>query len=267
MKTAEKEVNSPALVPMAFHGDEIITFKVDDEPYVAMRRIVENLDMSWGRQQAKLQAATQKFSCTLMGTTGADGKTYQMLSMPVAKLPLWLASINPARIKDKEKRAKIELYQEESARALYDYWTKGVAVKDDYALPSETLEQIERVFGMVRMLAGKVTSMEKTVNQLTAGDPKATPALGFQTAKDIMLAFGFRPGEIRGRAGHLSHKLRKFSMENGHPLRLTHETRRCLFHVDAVQAWISGDGQDWLITKLFEARSKRDGQGHLKLIS
>jgi hypothetical protein len=35
-----------------------------------------------------------KFSCHLMMTTGADGKTYSMLSMQVEKLPLWLASIS-----------------------------------------------------------------------------------------------------------------------------------------------------------------------------
>ena len=55
MTVIEHEVNSPALVPMDFHGDQILTFKAGGEPYVAMRRIVENLSMSWGTQRNKLE--------------------------------------------------------------------------------------------------------------------------------------------------------------------------------------------------------------------
>lgn len=150
MTVIEHEVNSPALVPMDFHGDQILTFKVDGEPYVAMRRIVENLGLGWGSQTQKLKDAAFKFSCSDIVTTGADGKSYQMLSMPVQKLPLWLASINPARIKDAAKRAKIELYQERSAQALHDYWTRGVAIRDDMAgMVTEIDPRVMRAFGGV----------------------------------------------------------------------------------------------------------------------
>lgn len=52
-----------------------------------MRRIVENLGLNWGSQRDKLTASGEKFRCTDIGTTGTDGKTYQMLAMPVRKLP------------------------------------------------------------------------------------------------------------------------------------------------------------------------------------
>lgn len=132
---------------------------------------------------------------------------------------------------------------------------------------AETLEQIERGFGIMRMLAHKVTEIEKTVALIGNPDPRIGPATEYQTSKEVMEDYGFKRGEIRGRAGQLSTRLRRFSMEHGHPLRLASETKRHLFHVDAVRAWLdSGGGRNWLTGKLVEVRSKEARQGHLKLV-
>lgn len=96
-----------------------------------MRRVVENLGLNWAGQHTKLAAQSAKFNCMDIHTVDAAGRSYPMLSMPVAKLPLWLATINPNKITDAEKRQKIEWYQAESAIVLHDYWTKGVAVRGD----------------------------------------------------------------------------------------------------------------------------------------
>lgn len=120
-----------SLVAIDFHGDQIITFQKDGEPHVAMRRVVENIGLAWAVQQRKLAESGARFNCHHMVTVAADGKTREVVAMPVSKLPLWLASINPNKIPDPAKRAKIELYQAESAIALHDYWTKGVAVRGD----------------------------------------------------------------------------------------------------------------------------------------
>lgn len=95
-----------------------------------MRRVVENIGLSWGRQREKL-ADDSRFSCALMCTTGSDGKTYEMGAIPVSKLPIWLASISPAKVAE-HVRPKLEWYQAESAIALHDYWT----VSRRYTLPS-----------------------------------------------------------------------------------------------------------------------------------
>lgn len=116
-----------------FHDDEIITFESGGVRYVAMRRIVENIGLAWQSQHAKLLEQRSKFSCNDIVTTGADGKEYAMVCMPVGKLPLWLACINPNKVTDRDpavqaaKRARIERYQAECAIALHDYWTKGAA--------------------------------------------------------------------------------------------------------------------------------------------
>lgn len=57
-----------------------------------------------------------------------------MLCMPVRKLPAYLSSITPKKVRP-ELRAKIELYQAESDDALWDYWTKGQATRAQEAEP------------------------------------------------------------------------------------------------------------------------------------
>lgn len=111
---------------ISFHGSELITLKVDDVIYTAVRPIVEALGLSWGSQQRKLENSKEKFSCTHMKTTGSDGKTYEMLCMPLKKLNGWLFSINPEKVRA-DLREKVIQYQEECFEALYNYWHFGKA--------------------------------------------------------------------------------------------------------------------------------------------
>ena len=49
--------------------------------------------LAWASHHAKRLEQKGKFACHDIVTVGADGKDHAMLSMPVEKLPLWLASI------------------------------------------------------------------------------------------------------------------------------------------------------------------------------
>ncbi|QLB40790.1 phage antirepressor N-terminal domain-containing protein [Mannheimia pernigra] len=111
---------------ISFYGSELITLKLDDVIYTAVRPIVEALGLSWGSQQRKLENSKGKFSCTHMKTTGSDGKTYEMLCMPLKKLNGWLFSINPEKVRP-DLKEKVIRYQEECFEALYNYWHFGKA--------------------------------------------------------------------------------------------------------------------------------------------
>jgi len=69
-----------------------------------------------------------------------DGKKYNMLSMPLRKLPAYMASINPNKVK-LELRPTIEMYQDECDDALWDYWNKGKAVNLRHVEPSQLVPQ------------------------------------------------------------------------------------------------------------------------------
>jgi len=92
-----------------FHGDEIVTFEEGGVRYVAMRRIVENIGLDWKSQSVKLMEQKEKFHCGDITTVDAKGRNYPMLCMPVEKLPLWLACINPNKVSE-TVRPKLERY-------------------------------------------------------------------------------------------------------------------------------------------------------------
>ncbi|MES2041907.1 MAG: phage antirepressor N-terminal domain-containing protein [Pseudomonadota bacterium] len=57
-----------------------------------------------------------------------DGKNRDMICLPLRKLPAWLCSINPSKVKP-ELREKVTRYQDECDDALWNYWTQGTATR------------------------------------------------------------------------------------------------------------------------------------------
>jgi hypothetical protein len=109
-------------MPVPFHDDTVVLLGRDNEPYVAMRPIVENMGLAWNSQWVKLR---DRFGSVVMEiiTTGVDGKQYEMTCLPLRKLAAWLYTINPKKVAA-ELRDKIIQYQEECDEVLWRYWTK-----------------------------------------------------------------------------------------------------------------------------------------------
>lgn len=115
------------LMPVPFHGDTVVLVGKDNEPLVAMKPLVVNLGLDWKGQHAKL---SEKFSSVMeeISTTGGDGKQYAMTCLPLRKLAAWLYSISPNKVAP-ELKDKIIQYQEECDEVLWNYWTKGAAIR------------------------------------------------------------------------------------------------------------------------------------------
>lgn len=113
-----------------FLGKEVTLVDNNGVAYVAMREIVEGIGLSWGTQSIKLNENSKKFNCFHIETVGADSKNRQMLCMPIKKLNGWLFSINPNKVRA-DLKERLENYQEECFLALWDYWTEGIARRDE----------------------------------------------------------------------------------------------------------------------------------------
>lgn len=115
------------ILPVPFHGDTLVMVDHNNQPFVAMRSVVENMGLDWGGQYVKLK---EKFSSVveIISTTAGDGKKYDMTCLPLRKLAAWLYSINPNKVAE-HLRDKVRQYQDECDDALWDYWTKGSAVR------------------------------------------------------------------------------------------------------------------------------------------
>lgn len=108
-----------------FYGDTLEVVDMNGQPGVTARRLVENLGLDWSTQLEKLQDPL--FNCGHMPAVGADGKQREMLVLPVDRLPAFLFSINPKKVRE-DLQEKLARYRLECAGVLYNYWAKGYAV-------------------------------------------------------------------------------------------------------------------------------------------
>ncbi|PTR06450.1 MULTISPECIES: phage antirepressor N-terminal domain-containing protein [unclassified Novosphingobium] len=256
-----------SVVAIDFHGDQIVTFQHQGEPYVAMRRVVENLGLAWQVQQRKLAECGSRFACHHMVTHDTTGRRQEMLSMPVAKLPLWLATINPNKIPDPVKRAKIELYQAESAIVLHDYWTKGVAVRGDMEGVVTSLDRsvMNAIGGMVKSIMTKQLAelvpalVEREVLAGRYGIVQGVCAL--QVAEMAGYTKGRRP---RGATQFISRRLGRYHEDRAVPIRRSeHGSGRVrLFDETTARRWLADGGK----TEIDHYIAGRSGQGSLRLI-
>ena len=98
----------------------------EKEQLVAVKPVCEILGVNYTTQVEKLKAHPIFGSVIpLRGTTGADGKNYQMLCIPLQFFPGWLFSINPDNVKE-EARENLIKYQLECNKILFDHFFSRV---------------------------------------------------------------------------------------------------------------------------------------------
>lgn len=134
-------MNQNNIFSFNFHGDKLYIVEHKGEPYVAMKHVVEGMGLSWGAQHIRLK---ERFSGGISQIEiPLEGMAQDMMCMSLRKLPGWLMSINPNKVKP-EIRDKVIQYQRECDDALYDYWTKGVALNPRLNL-KERMAAFERL--------------------------------------------------------------------------------------------------------------------------
>jgi hypothetical protein len=124
-----------ATIPVAGTAG-ILGAKVDGKAIAAFRPIVEMLGMAYSAQLQKLKskswAVVSKFD-----TTGADGKTYEMVGVDRKTLTMYLATLDENRVKE-EVRPVLVALQSEAADALDAYFHEGGALN-----PNATVDQLD----------------------------------------------------------------------------------------------------------------------------
>lgn len=105
------------------NGIEIAAVRNENNDfYVPLRPICDalRLNVSGQIQAVKRHRILSSVVCTLH-TTGADGKSYDMICLPLEYVYGWLFSIDTNLVAD-DRREMVERYQLESYRALYNYF-------------------------------------------------------------------------------------------------------------------------------------------------
>jgi hypothetical protein len=135
MTTLAQNQTIEQTVIIAFNGASLVTAKIKEVIYVAMRPIVEALGLDWKVQHRKISSSTRYGHMTTpLQTTGG---IQEMLCIPLRKLNGWLFSINPSKVRE-DLRERVVQYQEECFEVLYRYW-QGEAVQRPYQMPLPTM--------------------------------------------------------------------------------------------------------------------------------
>lgn len=139
-----------------FRGDQLIVVQDGSGKYlVALRPICVALGLHLQAQQEKLKGDT-RFSCTVIRSTGTDGKRYEMMCIPLAELNGWLYGINPNRV-SASVRDKLIAYQRECTEVLFQHFMpRGV---------TDLSPLMERLTGMEARFDEKFQNFERVVSR------------------------------------------------------------------------------------------------------
>lgn len=101
---------------------DVVSTVKNGETLVPIKPICTAIGIAFERQYTKLREDESfKSVITLTVTTGADGKQYEMVCLPLMYVYLWLGSINPKNVSD-EARPAVCRYRIECVEALYSYF-------------------------------------------------------------------------------------------------------------------------------------------------
>ncbi|WP_230872114.1 phage antirepressor N-terminal domain-containing protein [Mycobacterium canetti] len=100
---------------------------VGDEPFVALKPMCEAIGIDVDTQRRKLDQA-EWARTVLMTVHDSTGRLQRMVGVHADCIPMWLATITSSRVAE-HARPILTAYQREAARALRDYFYRGVAVQ------------------------------------------------------------------------------------------------------------------------------------------
>ncbi|XDZ50203.1 phage antirepressor N-terminal domain-containing protein [Neisseriaceae bacterium CLB008] len=130
------------LFKVPFLGNQIMVVAHNGEPYVAMRSIAEGMDLAWQPQHEKIKSKFHTCVTEIVMQVSGDAQRRAYTCMPLRKLPAWLYSIQPNKVKA-EKRDMIIRYQEECDEVLWRYWTTGYVRREEIKANMAELAELE----------------------------------------------------------------------------------------------------------------------------
>ena len=119
---------------------------VDGEPFVALRPMCEGIGIDFRAASARSWTRPNGHVTTIIMAHDSSGRMQQMFGLHADCVPMWLGTINANKVSE-EARPILIAYQREAARALRDYFYRGVAVQsssmNQFDVLRAAIDQIE----------------------------------------------------------------------------------------------------------------------------
>lgn len=111
-----------------FHDQTLTVIPQQNKLLVAIKPICENLGIQWHAQRKRIHRDdVLNSTASMMDSVAKDGKTRELLCLPLEFLNGWLFGIDTSRIKNLQIKERVLQYKRECYQVLHDYWTKGQA--------------------------------------------------------------------------------------------------------------------------------------------
>ncbi len=120
------EMSAIRTITVPFHGANLFVLDHGGQPFTPMKPIIEGMGLTWHGQHAKIKANTSRWGVLELRIPSGGG-LQAMLCTPLRKLPGWLTTIEPGKVKNPDVRARVIDYQNECDDALWQYWNEGAA--------------------------------------------------------------------------------------------------------------------------------------------
>ena len=149
-----------------------------DEQLIAIRPICEALGIDAKVQRQKIQEDEDLSSVGVLSTsTGADGKQYEMLCLPVRYIFGWLFTINPKNVKPEAQEA-VRVYRRSCYDALYHHFfgTQRRQLEQN-RMEIALLEELAELSQQQQQLKQTIADKRKKLDQLRGERLKNEPQL------------------------------------------------------------------------------------------
>lgn len=155
------------LIPISVPGTDrqIMATLVDGKPLVSPRHACDAMGIDWSAQRKRLNST--KWAAVVMIATPSAGGTQETVMVDRRTFTMWLATIEPSRIKNDDARAIVEAFQSEAADALDAYFNEGGVIN-----PRANEDQLDRLARQAQSQAAVLQSLKGIV------DPKHLEAKG-----------------------------------------------------------------------------------------
>lgn len=121
------QVSTSRAITVPFHGLEIALVEHEGQPFTPMKALVSAMGLSWSGQFEKMKENAARWGIRNIRTP-SDGGVQEVVGLPLRKLPGWLATLEPKKMKSAETAAKVVVFQNECDDVLWQYWNEGMAI-------------------------------------------------------------------------------------------------------------------------------------------
>lgn len=161
-----------------FNGVSIPVATKDGQSYIPIKPICEAIGIKFQPQNDKLKEHPILCSVvTIIVTTGADGKNYEMVCLSVKFIYGWLMTINPGKVAP-EARRKVEAYTLECFEVLYNHFHSRLARQlDSNAAEIEQLKALNDAVSREKAAKADKAKAEKALAHIRASRLDDEPTL------------------------------------------------------------------------------------------